>query len=470
MTCRLPANGGHISWSGSRDNEGGRSYTITYRVESDDHLDGPSTVRATPGLPLVGAMWAVDNDFDPWAFCSPAHTITQSEEGELYWDVTLNFATPKPLGGSGPPEGTQRRCNDSEVENPLAEPPRLSFGSTKYSEEAPFDRFGGAIASSSFEPFRGQVNEWDANRTSIRIEMNVATFAQCALAFSMRDCVNALPLWGYPVRCVKLSSVTADRKYYGTCFEYFTLTLDFDGDSRTWDRFIADEGYQALKGTWDGTTGEYVLGRIGTGGDAKLPNRKNPTHFTRMKDREGNDAKVVLNGYGLPGGAIIRVDNAGNDDLDPLDYGWDNSRYIKVGSPGIDPRSPQVAGRDRWLPIVNHGQFDFPSPPQWFEGVLYRPGSVVFTAAGNFVALADNISDVPPSDNWLSMPDPLIDRGAWVAEDSYNLGDTVLPLNASDTPVVIGTTSYRFQTRIGSIYVQKYAEANFLFLGIPVYF
>lgn len=473
MTCRLPANGGQIKWSGSRDGEGGRTYTIVFRVESDDPLDGPSTVRATPGLPLVGAPWAWDNDFDPWAFCSPAHTIEQSLEGELYWDVTLTFATPKALGGPNTP-GNQRRCNDTNVEDPLLEPPHVSFGSIKYNEEPPYDRFGRPICSSSFEPFRGQVNEWDANRTSVRIEMNVGSFALVALALSMRDSVNGLPLWGFDRRCIKLSNVNADRKFYGTCYAYYTLSLDFDINSRTFDRDILDEGHKCLKGHWDGATGEFVLERVGTGANARWPNRNNPTDFVRLPDRDGNPAKMVLNGYGLPGGATIRADNAASTDFDPLDYGWDNSPYVRVTNvqyPDGNPRasSPQIAGPDIWLPAGNWTNLS--DVPFWNETTFYPPGHIVRQEDSYYISLAYNEANPPTVDNddWL-LATTLTDCGAWTVEDIYAVGDIVLPLNSSDTPSVVGTGAYRFVTRLGSRHVERYGEVNFLLLGIPLFF
>src|SRR5438445_110694 len=114
MTTRILP--GHRTWSMERDSEGHRNYKITYRTECDS-LDGPAKALLTPGLPVPGSVWAVDNDIDLWAFCQFEAEVKPVIEGEPneYFDVTFTFST-KPL----------RRCADQHFENPLLEPQIIS--------------------------------------------------------------------------------------------------------------------------------------------------------------------------------------------------------------------------------------------------------------------------------------------------------------------------------------------------------
>lgn len=463
MTCRLAANEGHRMWSSTRDGEGNREYRIVFRVESDDPLDGPAVVRQTPGLFITGSSWAWDNDSDPWAFCLPIDSIKQVEEGELVWDVEQVFSS-KPL-----PPG-QQRCNDQQIEDPLMEPPKISGGSTKYSEEAPYDRFGQPICSSSWEPIRGQVNEWDANRSSIRIEVNVMSFAQVMIALSMRDCVNMFPIWGYAARCVKLSNVNWERKYYGLCYAYYTVVMDFDTNSLTFDRDIMDEGHKCLKGHWDGATGQFYLDDIGEGANRRSPHPQNPSDFIRIPDREGNPTRMVLNGYGLPACTVVRVRLS---DAQPAEYGLTLQKYIYYSNEADDGILQPPMSRLKWMAhvpsLVNIGDNFLTSV--WEPDRGYVAGELVYDNFSSelFLCIAGNINDHPAisSGNWVSM-DSLTNRGAWVSgTTNYFYGDYVVMSTTTDP---VGTGYYTFTTTIGRRHVEKYNEANFLSLGLPLFF
>lgn len=462
MTFQMDPNTGHQTWSMTQDAEGNREYRITYRVVTDDSLDGPSLALQTSGLPTIGSSWQVDNESDPWAFCLPTATVKPLVEDEpcFVYDIELVFS-------SKPPSQNQQRCNNQKIEDPLLEPPKINGGSTKYSEEAATDRFGQFIASSSFEPIRGQVNEWDANRSHIKIEFNVASFAQVQLALAMRDCVNILPLWGFARRCVKLSNVTWDRKYYGLCYVYFSLSMDFDTNPLTFDRDMLDEGHKCLKGHWEAATGDFVLDYIGTGPNKRLPNPLNPTDFIRIPDREGNPSKMVLNGYGLPACAAVRIPLG--ERLTPRTYGpdYDNAWYLRLES-GTEADLLAPPANSDWGRIPNIGLWTGNTPPNWDEELYYRPYAVVQgSPSGVYYALSGNCFDPPPSPNWHGLNSGIVNRGVWVGSTTnYNTGDITRLTASTDPP---GTGNYTIQTTIGSKHVEKYNEANFLALGIPVY-
>ena len=72
MTIR---NLGPQTWSAQRDDDGHRTYMITFRVEGSPGTsptqidgDGPEQVTNASGLPKVGDAWSYGTDNDPWAF------------------------------------------------------------------------------------------------------------------------------------------------------------------------------------------------------------------------------------------------------------------------------------------------------------------------------------------------------------------------------------------------------------------
>lgn len=299
-------NLGPIKVQLNRDAEGHREYRVTYRIESDTVDDGPATALLTPGLPVPGSRWEYKFETDPWAFCRFDATVKPEDDNEStrFWQVEFVFSTKPP---------DLKSCKDTQVEDPLLEPAKISGSFIKFLEEATFDRFGRAIRTSSFEQIRGSGVEFDKNRNQIRIVQNVASALQgYILPNQMVDCLNGVELWGLPIRCIKLSAAPWDRRFFGTCNLYYERSLEFEVNVRQdpttglyvsgFDRDLMDEGTKALNGHWDKVTGEWVLDLIA--GVAPDPN--NPQHFNRYKDRNGENAKVILDGFGLPSAAKVR--------------------------------------------------------------------------------------------------------------------------------------------------------------------
>jgi hypothetical protein len=295
--------GGIHTWSMTRDDEGHREYKATFLVGSTDADNGPATVLATPGLPQPGDPWAYGNDVDPWAWCRQNVSIKphQGREGEWVKRWVLEYTwSSKPT----------KRCNDTQFDNPLDEPDKISFDNTTSNLEATHDRFGNPIQNSAFEQLRGPQTEFQWAAINVRIEQNVADL-QMALLCHLVNRVNGDTLWGLLPRTVLFAKWSAERKYHGSCFVYWTRTLEFqvDAGSSGWDRDILDEGTKALNGHW-GTANSIGTGSgTGTGGqfgwildevNGGEPDPNNPAHFIRVKDLNGENMRVILDGSGVP--------------------------------------------------------------------------------------------------------------------------------------------------------------------------
>lgn len=289
------------TWSGSRSTEGYRTYQIKWLIKADFD-DGPHTVLNTPGLPVSGSVWNFGNDFDAFATCLKDADIRvhQEKEGDKnrWWTIQQTFSS-KPLG----------KCTEAEIEDPLLEPQKVSGNFVKAKEEASFDRFGLPILNSAHERMHGPSVEFDANKPQIVIEQNVADL-QIELFAPMIDTLNAFPLWGLPARTIKLSDAPWEKRYWGTCSEYYSRRFTFDVNAKIdpntlavvsgFDRDVLDEGTKVLRGKWDTdkNSPNYRLYIPAT--DLLTGGATNPANFIKFQDINGNFARVILNGAGRP--------------------------------------------------------------------------------------------------------------------------------------------------------------------------
>lgn len=429
------------AWGGDRDDEGWRTWWIKFRVEVNAD-EGPYAALLCPGLPQPGDLWDWSLDTpDVWAWCRPGVSVEAAgeyQEGEKpnYFDLRYTFSN-KPL----PP--SVQRCTDTTIEDPLLEPPRISGGSIKYTEEASVDRFGVPIRTSSWEQVRGPKVEFDNNRRQYRIEMNVSDLDE-ALFAPAQDTVNKYPIWGFPVRSVKLSDAPWEKIYYGSCNVYYRYSLVFDVNVKRdpltgnmvsgFDRDILDEGTKALNGQWNKTTGDWELLDISDAAGA--PDRFNPAHFIRLKDRQGENMRTVLNGAGEPiddkiMGAVENVANETPIVVTSTDHGLETGDVVAIE--GIRPGFQEANGVFYVIPISGTGTGGADS----FE--IYT--IVADEETGEFV----EVVSVEPEDLFSEYKG----GGFWV-----KIGR-------------IDAEGFFVKEGPGNIHVEKYDETDFLLLGVP---
>jgi hypothetical protein len=261
---------GKLDWNCETDGDGHRDYKIVWLIEGTA-LDGPANIGLTPGLPLVGAMWAFGDDIDLWAFCKPnkrAEPVVVGEPNTL-WTVEQLFSS-RPL----------RRCQDESIEDPLAEPPTIGGTFSKFMKEAVKDKDGKIIRTSSWERFPKDFTEIDDPRPTVVIGINVATLNLAFYTSMLKGTpLNNSPMWGVGARCVKFSNFNHERKLYGTCAFYYSIEMEFEINFDTWDVKAPDQGTRKLKP--DG-------------------NPNNPADFEEIVDEGGYAVRepMLLNGSG----------------------------------------------------------------------------------------------------------------------------------------------------------------------------
>ena len=228
------------SQSMTRDDEGHRTYNLSWLFRTDSPLDGPETVLQTVNLLFpVGSAYALDNDYDPWAFCTPDMSISVHQdltEGEpcQHWIVTNKFTT-KPMF----------RCNDSQIDNPLLEPYNISGDFTHVSREMKTDRYGTPLLHVNFEQMLGPEVEEKISYPTVSISFNSAILPLSLITMVLNK-VNDAPLWGFPKRCVRFVDAKWERVLFGVCFYYYKISYTFETNLETFDKFIPAVGMKTV--------------------------------------------------------------------------------------------------------------------------------------------------------------------------------------------------------------------------------
>jgi hypothetical protein len=448
MGVIVPA--GPRTWSVGVDRDGVRTYRVTWRVQVDSALVGPNEVRLAPGLPRPGDIWAFEELIDPWAWCTFEREVTpvQKREGSPveYYDVTINFSTKAP-----------KKCQDQKFEDPVLEFPTISGGSVRYTEEATIDRFLRPITNSSWELVKGKPVEFDANRPTVKVKMNVIDFSTVRLAYSMQDHLNSVELWGLPPRRIKLSGVDFERKFYGLCYAYYELSLEFDignaqhggrPSSSTFDHDVADEGTMVLFGHIDSITHNYTVDNIN--GAPASPS--NPRHFVRYKDIQAENTKTLLDGEGKPWTPTNALVAQACSDCTRVLSTYQTAGFARK-YPEMEVTLTKVGGQCKWTYVGSYFtetfQWDatrtiwvytntFFSDQEWVLDIN-EPVGADFNCEGVVNLEARAIPNTPP--NPAGSPDPPFS----------------IKLFPGGTPP-------------GRIHIEKYDEANFALLGIPLVF
>lgn len=434
MTCIL--HDGPLYMRGGMDTEGYRNYVIGFLVESDSGRDGPANVMQTPGLPLPGSMWLVDDDIDIWAWCTWEREVKEKaplEEGERWhwWVIELKFTTRPPglrrfpgrgLNHGDPSENKRSGCRDFRFEDPLTEPQKLGGAFVPQLVEATKDRFDNNMVLPSHEQIQGPLAEFDESHFSIRIEQNVSLL-QINLVEALRDHVNENPLWGFNKRCVKFKNFTWERHYYGSCYKYYVRTLDFEINSKGWDRDVSNFSSLVLRGAWSNNAS-------GSGAEIAIDAVDSLGAVTQ--------AHVVTAGSNYPKSAYVPLALTGGLGKEAVVCGKSDANGTITG---LAPNDPDGNSQKILWPGTGYAATAAPLPTA--AGVRW-----VLKPSMNFLGLIK----LPRQEN----PSDFIQY-----TDAYG-NAAKAPLNKAGVPMLPDEPETSGQTHI-----EKYEEADLLLLGIP---
>ena len=99
---------GITNWEASVDSDGHRDYKVVWLAKAVNAFEGPRSILAVPGLPVVGSPWGFAgsnfaiSEVDPWAICHPTAKVKPllTKEPNLFWEIEQLFST-RPISESG---------------------------------------------------------------------------------------------------------------------------------------------------------------------------------------------------------------------------------------------------------------------------------------------------------------------------------------------------------------------------------
>jgi hypothetical protein len=307
---------GPITWRADRDDEGFRTYRVTYRVKAAV-TESPAAVMIASGLPTIGSQFSLAgySGVDQWCWCRPEINIRidQEKTGDpaVFYLVECVFSNKWE-------DGKSLRCNNTPIEDPLMEPMKVSGSFSRAQWEAKYDQNGAHLVTSANEPITGPGVTFDYVKPSVRIEQNVASLGLSTFA-EMVNTVNAFPLWGVPARCVRLTNAPWERKVHGSCGFFYTRIFEFEvdyynhdknGNPIGFDKEVYDSGSMCLRGQWvtDKDSSDYGKYKILAGVTSTTPETVltiPQSDFMSYKDMNNEHARVFLDGHGRPANAAL---------------------------------------------------------------------------------------------------------------------------------------------------------------------
>lgn len=262
-----------------RDLEGHRTYEVDWHIETSDYNHNIAYMLADWPLFAVGqpynlsALWPESIGTDAWAFSTPELNIAPHPNAGEYakcrnWVVTQTWSTKHSW-----------RCNTFPVENPLLEPVHLSGDFVHETREVSVDKDDIPLRFPNWEPITGPMTETRLSYPTLNITFNSAGLPISTYVLLINK-VNDTELWGLPPRCVRFVDAKWERKVYGSCSYYFTITYTFEINQNTFDNDIPAEGTREL---------------IAFDAD---PN--NPDNFKNCKTPDGENTVKQLDASGRP--------------------------------------------------------------------------------------------------------------------------------------------------------------------------
>lgn len=280
------------SREGTIDVNGVKTYTVIFKVQTNDKRDGAAIVRVAPGIPSIGDTYSIGNDTDPTAVVIDKQ-VNQVQGCPFEWEVTVICS------------------NDMEVDpagfvyqdNPLAKPPDISYGIQTRRILVP-GRFNNPIGPPADKGWQAGIYapngdlfepqpETEIDEPIWTFKRNVATVSGPVM-MALNNCVNADPFQGAEPRQLRLKIPTAVRQWHKSIGYYWEVTYTLIYRWETWDIQILNQGYYYWSGgkptnVWSTTTlasvkrianGELRLLNLTTNGD--LNTGSTPT-FTRIR-------------------------------------------------------------------------------------------------------------------------------------------------------------------------------------------
>jgi hypothetical protein len=238
MTCSLRGVSAE-GRAGTVREDATNEYTVTYKVTSDDRNDGPGAVESCFGVPSIGDLYQVGNDFDAGARVT-GKQVRQISPWE--WEVDITYDN-QPID--------IRVLQAQQDDNPLNQPVEIKYSFQQRTRAVPgtFNdpavppsnrTFDGPIYASNGEAFDPQP-EMEVTDPVLTIKRNLQTI-DGAFLMSLSNSVNSDYWQNAEPRQLKIGGVEASSKYHEKCGYYWEVTYSIAYRWETWDIQLLNQG------------------------------------------------------------------------------------------------------------------------------------------------------------------------------------------------------------------------------------
>ena len=141
----------------AQNNAGRRTYSVTFRLSTNDKNDGPFAVGSHPDLPVIGSLWPEDST----AYCQSLSV--ENSDPWRGWHVTANYTDERTYGtalgsgssGGNPGSGTSSNPYKAEggSTDPNYDEVLISWSGHTYEEVITNDATGNPIVNTALDPF-----------------------------------------------------------------------------------------------------------------------------------------------------------------------------------------------------------------------------------------------------------------------------------------------------------------------------
>jgi hypothetical protein len=208
-----------VASDSNRQEDFHRTYTIKFRVITDDVLDGPNTVLDGNGVPRLGDSYAFGNDTDGNATARTfAVKLMTEKDSRRLWEVTVSYST---QGGTSDKQSGGNGSGSSPIDWGW----RVSGSFFSHMRAPTKDRNGRALVNLVQEPFLPPP-EIDDPQLTIVLEKNHPTFSISTWA-NARGKVNSVAIWGLERRQLKLRAWPFQVHWVSQSFAYTSSRLEF---------------------------------------------------------------------------------------------------------------------------------------------------------------------------------------------------------------------------------------------------
>lgn len=208
----------------------GRRYRIEFNAYTNTYKDGSKVVLVSSMLPQIGDPYSIWNDSDTLATCV---RVTANATGSpTVWRVVAEFDTDRIVA--------------MITDNPLNQPPDITWDFQK--EEAPMvrDALGIQVLSSSKRPFDPPFTTERVNPI-LKIRRNEASF-DADIARQYHLLLNNVTFLGYPPAYARINSITGQSAVTnGVLHAQVDYEIEFR-PFRGWFTYVLDQDFRDIDG------------------------------------------------------------------------------------------------------------------------------------------------------------------------------------------------------------------------------